>query len=203
MRTRLATSASLERRRWFVHDDEAGLHRQRAGDLDKLLLSDRKIAHLCHWIALEPDALGDGLRLLRHAPPADEQLRTGFAANEHVLGDRHVRSEGELLSNTPWRCRRRPGRRCCWRTIVLLAGIRKPSPCQSPKGLSAASKADGTERAAKRTSPNTDLYVVPPGLRCWTPADYTADRRVCGIGGTRGRGAEPMRSAAPRPEPLE
>ena len=86
-----------EGRRWFVHDDEAGLHRQRAGDLDKLLLSDRKIAHLCHWIALEPDALGDGLRLLRHAPPADEQLRTGFAANEHVLGDRHVRSEGELL----------------------------------------------------------------------------------------------------------
>src|ERR1700684_1189537 len=81
----------------LVHDNEPGLHGERAGDLDQLLLSDRKVAHLCHWIALKPDPLGDGLRLLGHAPPAYEQPRTGFAANEHVLGDRHVGSEGELL----------------------------------------------------------------------------------------------------------
>ena len=81
----------------LVHDDEPRLHGERAGDLDELLLGDRKIAHLRHRIALEPDALGDGLRLLRHAPPAYEQLRAGFAADEHVLGDRHVGGEGELL----------------------------------------------------------------------------------------------------------
>ena len=81
----------------LVHDDEPGLHGERASDLDELLLGDGKIAHLCHWIALEPDALGYRLRLLSHAPPAYEQLRAGLAANEHVLGDRHVRGEGELL----------------------------------------------------------------------------------------------------------
>ena len=81
----------------LVHDDEPRLHRQRAGDLDQLLLGDRKVAHLRHRIALEADALGDRLRLLGHAPPAHEQPRARLAADEHVLGDRHVGSEGEFL----------------------------------------------------------------------------------------------------------
>ncbi len=81
----------------LVHDDEARLHRERAGDLDELLLGDGKIAHLCHRITLEPDALGDGLRLFSQPAPAHEQLRARFAANEHVLGDRHVGGEGEFL----------------------------------------------------------------------------------------------------------
>src|SRR3984957_2579506 len=81
----------------LVHDDEPRLHGERAGDLNELLLGDGKVAHLRHGIALEPDALGDGFRLLSHAPPAHEQLRARFAANEHVLGDRHVGGEGELL----------------------------------------------------------------------------------------------------------
>ena len=81
----------------LVHDNEPGLHGERAGDLDELLLGDGKIAHQRHRIAPETDPLGDGLRLSSHAPPAYEQLRAGFAPNEHVLGDRHVGSEGELL----------------------------------------------------------------------------------------------------------
>ena len=97
----------------LVHDDEPRLHGKCAGDLDELLLGDREVAHLCHWIALEPDALGDGLRFRSHASPAHEQLRAGFAANEHVLRDRHVRGEGELLIDgddsralgVVWRCK--------------------------------------------------------------------------------------------------
>ena len=34
-----------QRRGRLVHDDEPGPHRERAGDLDQLLLGDRKIAH--------------------------------------------------------------------------------------------------------------------------------------------------------------
>ena len=81
----------------LVHDDEPRLHGERAGDLDELLLGDGKVAHLRHRIALEPDALGDGLRLFSQASPAYEQPRARFAPNEHVLGDRHVGGEGELL----------------------------------------------------------------------------------------------------------
>ena len=81
----------------LVHNDEPGLHRECTSDLDELLLGDGKIAHLCHRIALEPDTLGDGLRLFSQAPPAYEQPRAGFAPNEHVLSDRHVGGEGELL----------------------------------------------------------------------------------------------------------
>ena len=35
--------------------------------------------------------------ILGEAPPADEQPRARFAADEHVLGDRHVGGEGEFL----------------------------------------------------------------------------------------------------------
>ena len=86
-----------QRRGRLVHDDEPGLHGERPGDLDQLLFGDRKIANQGHRVAPEADLVGDGARLFGHAPPADEQLRAGFAANEHVLGDRHVGSEGELL----------------------------------------------------------------------------------------------------------
>ena len=38
----------------LVHDDETGLHRERAGDLDELLLGDGKVAHLRHGSRLKP-----------------------------------------------------------------------------------------------------------------------------------------------------
>ena len=47
----------------LVHDDKARAHRERAGDLDELLLRDREIAHRRHRIALEADPVGDRLRV--------------------------------------------------------------------------------------------------------------------------------------------
>ena len=44
-----------ERRGRLVHDDEARLHRQRARDLDHLLLGDGEIADQRHRIDVEPD----------------------------------------------------------------------------------------------------------------------------------------------------
>ena len=86
-----------ERRGRLVHDDEPRAHGKRARDLDELLLGDRKIANQRHRVALEADLVGDRARVLGEAPPADEELRTRFAADEHVLGDCHVGGEGEFL----------------------------------------------------------------------------------------------------------
>ena len=45
MRKSFSTSAAAERRGRLVHDDQARLHRERAGDLDHLLLGDGQVAH--------------------------------------------------------------------------------------------------------------------------------------------------------------
>ena len=86
-----------QRRGRLVHDDEPRTHRERPGDLDQLLLGDRKIADQRHRVTLEPDLVGDRTGVLSEAPPADEQPRARFAADEHVFGDRHIRREGEFL----------------------------------------------------------------------------------------------------------
>ena len=86
-----------QRRGGLVHDYEPRAHRERPGDLDQLLLGDRKIADRRHRVAPEPDLVGDRAGVLGEAPPADEQPRAGFAADEHILGDRHVGGEGEFL----------------------------------------------------------------------------------------------------------
>ena len=81
----------------LVHDDEPRSHGEGACDLDQLLLGDREIANQGHRVAPEANLVGDGARIVGEAPPADEQPRAGLAPNEHVLGDRHIRSESELL----------------------------------------------------------------------------------------------------------
>ena len=86
-----------QRRGRLVHHDELGAHRKRAGDLDQLLLGDREVAHVRHRVALKPDLVGDRAGVFGEAPPAHEQPRARFAADEHVLGDRHVGGEGEFL----------------------------------------------------------------------------------------------------------
>ena len=81
----------------LVHDDEPRLHGERPGDLDQLLLGDREIANQCHWVAFETNFVGDRAGVVGEAPPADEEPRARFPTDEHVLGDRHLRDEGELL----------------------------------------------------------------------------------------------------------
>ena len=86
-----------ERRGRLVHDDQARLHRQRAGDLDHLLLGDRQVADDRHRLQIEAEAVGDRSRLGDHPAPVDEDARAGLAADEDVFGDRHVRREREFL----------------------------------------------------------------------------------------------------------
>ena len=98
MRKSFSTSVERERRGRLVHDDQPRLHRERAGDLDHLLLGDaRGRAPARIGSTSRPMRVGDGARLRRHPPPVDEEPRPGLAADEDVLGDRHVRGEGELL----------------------------------------------------------------------------------------------------------
>ena len=53
-----------QRRGRLVHDDQPRLHRQRAGDLDHLLLGDRQVAdRASSGSTVEADAVGDGARL--------------------------------------------------------------------------------------------------------------------------------------------
>ena len=48
MRKSFSTSARAQRRGRLVHDDQARFHRERAGDLDHLLLGDREVADQRH-----------------------------------------------------------------------------------------------------------------------------------------------------------
>ena len=86
-----------ERRRRLVHHDQTRTHRQRARNFDQLLLGDREIAHQRHRIAPEANLLGDRLGLGGELLPADEQPRAWLAADEDVLGDRHVGRQREFL----------------------------------------------------------------------------------------------------------
>ena len=81
----------------LVHDDELGLHRERAGDLDHLLLGNRQVAHRVRWAAVEPDALAELPCLRLELPIADEEARARLAPDEDVLRHRHVGGEGEFL----------------------------------------------------------------------------------------------------------
>ena len=98
MRNSFSTSADRKRRGRLVHDDQPRLHRQRAGDLHHLLLGDGEIAdaRACGF-EVEPEPVGDGPGVGGHLAPVHEGSCARLAADEDVLGDRHVRRERELL----------------------------------------------------------------------------------------------------------
>ena len=82
---------------WLIHDDELRFHGKGPGDLHHLLLGHGKIAHQGARVAVKADAVGQNPGLLLKLLAADEKLRARFAADEHVLGNGHVGSEGEFL----------------------------------------------------------------------------------------------------------
>ena len=92
-----STSVAAQRRGRLVHDDQPRAHRERARDLDHLLLGDVRSRTSAMGLTFEPDALRDGARLSRHLAPVHETGRARLAADEDVLGDRHVRGEREFL----------------------------------------------------------------------------------------------------------
>ena len=88
-----------QRRGRLVHDDEAALQRQRAGDLDQLLLGDRQRRHRRRRIDVEADA-GDDRRATSSSilPPADQPERPERrAADKDVLRHRQRRDQAQFL----------------------------------------------------------------------------------------------------------
>ena len=81
----------------LVHDDELGLHRQSAGDLDHLLLGHRQGGDGPCGIEVETDLAGDGAGRPPHGRGVDKAQAGGLAADEDVLRDRQRGDEVELL----------------------------------------------------------------------------------------------------------
>ena len=74
------------------------LHRERAGDLHHLLLGDGEVAHQRHRIARRARCAAVIARVsAAMRRQLTKKLRARLAADEDVLGDRHVRGERELL----------------------------------------------------------------------------------------------------------
>src|SRR5690606_8582436 len=89
-----------KRRSRFVEDEDAGIFGQRLGDFHDLLLPDAQIAkrRIRIDVLLQPLHQGAGRSRL-HALGEVEAAERLCMADEHVLGDRQVRKQVELLEN--------------------------------------------------------------------------------------------------------
>ena len=81
----------------LIHDNQLRFHGKGAGDLHHLLLGHGKVAHQGARVAVKADAIGQNPGLLLKLAAADEKLRARFAADEDILGNGHVGSQGEFL----------------------------------------------------------------------------------------------------------
>ena len=86
-----------QRRRRLVHDQQPGVHRKRARDLHHLLLGHAKVADERHRPDIEPEPARDRQGVRGHLAPIHERAQARLAADEDVLGDRHIGREGEFL----------------------------------------------------------------------------------------------------------
>ena len=90
-----------KRRRRLVHDQNAGVLRQRLGDFDHLLLGDAEPMHRDARIDVEADHVEHALGFGVDAAPVDEagQPAREFAAEKNVLRDVEIGDEREVLEN--------------------------------------------------------------------------------------------------------
>ena len=88
-----------EGRRRLVEDDELGLARECAQDLDLLLLGQRQCTDDRIGRNREPGADDDPVERVTQGAPSDEAEPSRLGAEEHVLCDRPLRDEGDLLGD--------------------------------------------------------------------------------------------------------
>ena len=82
----------------LVHDQNAGIQRERLGDLDQLLLADAQACDLARGIRGEPEPRAESARRGEQPPAIDEQARDQrLAAEKDVLGDAELGHEAQLL----------------------------------------------------------------------------------------------------------
>ncbi len=101
-----------ERRRRFVHDDDARVDRQRPRDGDQMLRRDAEVAQLQVRVQLCPDPVQQIDRALAHRGPVDQAEATAWRmAQIDVLGHRQVvEQHGFLVDRRDAGARRRIGR---------------------------------------------------------------------------------------------
>ena len=101
MRNRRRTSASVERRRRLVHDQDAGVLRERLGDLDPLAVADREGADEPRDVEVVDVERGEQLpRLGVHRRPVEgAEAGARRVAHEDVLGDAQRREQQQLLED--------------------------------------------------------------------------------------------------------
>ncbi len=81
----------------FVHHEDAGIRDQGAGDLHELALGHRQLADLRGGGEPDAQSIEDGLAGLLHRGPVDHRAALVLAAEQHVLGHRQVRGQGQFL----------------------------------------------------------------------------------------------------------
>ena len=87
-----------ERRRRFVHYQNARSGSERARDFDQLLLRHRELAHFRIGVNLGPDTLEKLARAVSPFGPAyAARCRRGLQTQCHILGHRQIRKERRLL----------------------------------------------------------------------------------------------------------
>ena len=87
----------VERCRRLVEDEQAHVLRERFRDLDELLLADAELVDRDARRDIEADALHEVDGFLVALFPIHEPVALAFVAEEHVLHDREIRHERELL----------------------------------------------------------------------------------------------------------
>ena len=90
--------AVADRRGRLVHEDDLGVVAQRLGDLDQLHLRDGETVHAPGGGDREAEIVEDRLRRGVHLAEVDSaEPARRLAAEEDVLGDRHLRDRAQFL----------------------------------------------------------------------------------------------------------
>ena len=87
-----------QRRGRLVQNDDPCPGKQHPGDLDQLLQADRQVAEPRQRIDVDTESRELLTGLARHAPPLHQtEAIGGLHAEKHVLGDRQIGRDAELL----------------------------------------------------------------------------------------------------------
>ena len=76
----------IERGRRLVHDDNPRLDRKGSGDLDELLLANRKFTDHGPWIDIQVQRMQNLSRIPAHPLPIDDWSKSRLAGNKYILG---------------------------------------------------------------------------------------------------------------------
>ena len=83
----------------FIHDNDARLARESPGNLDELLLADRKFADWSTRLDVEIQRVQNLRGIPIHRLPIDKWSTSRFPGNKNVLGDAEMGQQTEFLKD--------------------------------------------------------------------------------------------------------